>query len=65
MNLVLDNKGMYNAATASAHLLNYLPSFVINNGLNPWAYAHKMMKFLSNLSIRSLKARMRVTNKKG
>ncbi len=45
MNLVLDNKGMYNAATASAHLLNYLPSFVINNGLNPWAYAHKMMKF--------------------
>ena len=45
MDFVFDNPSVYNFATSSAHLLNHLPSFILNNGLNPWAYAHKMMKF--------------------
>lgn len=45
MDMVFDHTSIYNAATASAHLLNYLPSFFVQNGINPWAYGHKMMKF--------------------
>ncbi|MDE6096017.1 MAG: lactate utilization protein [Muribaculaceae bacterium] len=45
MDYVFDNKSVYNTATSCAHIVNNLPSFMVNNGLNPWAYAHKMMKF--------------------
>ncbi|MBD5355606.1 MAG: lactate utilization protein [Bacteroides sp.] len=44
MDLIYDHPSLYNAATACAHFLNGMEPLV-NNGLNPWAYAHKMMKF--------------------
>ena len=42
---VMDKTGVYDMATEHAHLLNVMPSWLLNCGLNPWAAAHKMMKF--------------------
>lgn len=45
MDKVLDNPSLYNKLTGCASVINHLPAFMIENGLNPWAYGHKMMKF--------------------
>lgn len=45
MEMVFESPRLYNAATSMAHLANHLPPFFLNNGINPWAYGHKMMKF--------------------
>lgn len=45
MKFVFDHKGIYNAGTSMAHLVNHIPDAIVNCRLNPWAYGHKMMKF--------------------
>lgn len=45
MEHVFKHPGLYNTATANAHLVNLMPSFLIHNPVNPWAKGHKMMKF--------------------
>jgi L-lactate dehydrogenase complex protein LldF len=36
---------VYNTALKFAPLANYVPSALINCGLNPWSEGHKMMTF--------------------
>lgn len=45
MEKVMGSEKLYNAATGKLHLVNHLPSWLVNCGLNPWAYGHKTMKF--------------------
>lgn len=45
MSFVFGHPAVYNAATSMAHVANHIPESLINCSLNPWAYAHKMMKF--------------------
>ena len=45
MTALYNHSWLYNLATGMASWANILPSFVLNNGLNPWAEGHKMMKF--------------------
>ena len=45
MTVLYNHSWLYNLATGMASWANILPSFVLNNGLNPWAEGHKMMQF--------------------
>lgn len=45
MTALYNHSWLYNLATGMASWANILPSFVLNNGLNPWAEGHKMMQF--------------------
>lgn len=45
MAALFGNPSLYNNLTASAFMLNSMPGFLVNSGINPWAYGHKMMKF--------------------
>ena len=45
MTALYNHSWHYNLATGMASWANILPSFVLNNGLNPWAEGHKMMQF--------------------
>lgn len=45
MEKVMSSEKLYDLATEKAHWLNSLPSWLVDCGLNPWAYGHKMMTF--------------------
>ncbi len=45
LDMVFNHRSLYNAGTSLAHILNSMPSWLLENSLNPWAYGHKMMKF--------------------
>lgn len=45
MTALFGHPALYNLATGFASWANILPSFVMHNGLNPWAEGHTMMKF--------------------
>ena len=45
MKMLFGKSGMYNTAMKFAPMANWVPSFLMNCGLNPWAAGHKMMKF--------------------
>ena len=45
MSFLYGNVGIYNTALKFAPIANYVPSFIMECGLNPWAKGHKMMKF--------------------
>ena len=45
LDMVFNHPSLYNAGTSLAHILNSMPSWLLENSLNPWAYGHKMMKF--------------------
>ena len=45
MSMVFGSTGVYNTALKFAPLANYVPSALINCGLNPWSEGHKMMTF--------------------
>ena len=45
MSMVYGSPGLYNFGTGLAHWANYVPSSLMDCGLNPWAEGHKMMEF--------------------
>ena len=45
MSLLFGSPALYKMATAVSPLANIMPPFLMNNGLNPWAEGHEMMKF--------------------
>ena len=45
MSTLYESPGLYNFGTGIAHWANYVPSPLMNCGLNPWAEGHKMMEF--------------------
>jgi len=45
MSFLFDRPAVYNAALWMSPAVNWLPGFLMNSSLNPWAYGHKMMKF--------------------
>ena len=45
MNVLFGNPALYKMATAVSPLMNLVPDFLKECGLNPWAEGHKMMKF--------------------
>ena len=45
MKMLFGSSAMYNTAMKFAPMANWVPSFMIECGLNPWADGHKMMKF--------------------
>ena len=45
MSFLFGHPAVYKAALWMSPTVNWLPSVLLNNGLNPWAYGHKMMKF--------------------
>ena len=45
MKMLFGSSGLYNTAMKFAPMANWVPSFLIECGLNPWADGHKMMKF--------------------
>ena len=45
MSFLFGHPAVYQAALWMSPTVNWLPSVLLNNGLNPWAYGHKMMKF--------------------
>lgn len=45
MSFLFDRPAVYKAALWMSPAVNWLPAVLLNNGLNPWAYGHKMMKF--------------------
>lgn len=45
MEKVFDNSKVYDFFTSEAHLMNYVPGFLKQSAINPWAYGHKMMTF--------------------
>jgi L-lactate dehydrogenase complex protein LldF len=45
MSFLYGSTGIYNTALKFAPIANYVPSFIMECGLNPWAKGHKMMTF--------------------
>jgi L-lactate dehydrogenase complex protein LldF len=45
MSVLFGSPSLYKMATAVSPLANLIPPFLMNNGLNPWAEGHEMMKF--------------------
>lgn len=45
MSFLYGNAGLYNTALKFAPIANYVPSFLMECSLNPWAKGHKMMTF--------------------
>ena len=45
MSFLYGNTGIYNTALKFAPVANYVPSFILECGINPWAKGHKMMTF--------------------
>ncbi len=45
MSFLFDRPAVYQAALWMSPAVNWLPGVLLNSGLNPWAYGHKMMKF--------------------
>lgn len=45
MKMALGSWTVYNLATSMLPLANYVPSALMESGINPWAYGHKMMHF--------------------
>ena len=45
MSAVYGSPALYNLSTALAHWANYVPSSLMNCGMNPWAEGHEMMEF--------------------
>jgi L-lactate dehydrogenase complex protein LldF len=45
MNVLYGSPTVYKMATAVSPLVNYIPSFIMNSRINPWAEGHEMMKF--------------------
>ena len=45
MSFLYGNAGVYNTALKFAPIANYVPSFLMECSLNPWAKGHKMMTF--------------------
>jgi len=45
MGLLYGSNVLYNIGTSLAHWANYIPSPLLNSGLNPWAEGHTMMEF--------------------
>ena len=48
MKMLFGSSGLYNTAMKFAPMANWVPSFLMESGLNPWADGHKMMKFPRN-----------------
>jgi len=48
MKVLFGSSGIYNTAMKFAPLANYVPSALMNSGVNPWAEGHKMFKFPKN-----------------
>jgi len=45
MALLFNRPGLYTGMLRLAPMVNWMPNAVLNAGLNPWAYGHKMMTF--------------------
>ena len=45
MKMLFGSTALYNTATAVSPLMNILPRFLVECGMNPWAEGHEMMKF--------------------
>jgi len=45
MKVLFGSSGIYNTAMKFAPMANWVPSFLMESAVNPWAYGHKMMKF--------------------
>ena len=45
MSFLFDRPALYKAALWMSPAVNWLPSALIEGGMNPWAYGHRMMKF--------------------
>jgi L-lactate dehydrogenase complex protein LldF len=45
MKMLFGSATLYNTATAISPIMNILPKWLVENGLNPWAEGHEMMKF--------------------
>jgi L-lactate dehydrogenase complex protein LldF len=48
MKVLFGSSGVYNTAMKFAPMANWVPRFMIECGLNPWADGHRMMKFPRN-----------------
>ena len=45
MSLLFNHPKLYTGALRLSPIVNWVPGFVIQSGLNPWAYGHQMMRF--------------------
>jgi L-lactate dehydrogenase complex protein LldF len=45
MSFLFDRPAVYKAALWMSPAVNWLPGVLLNSGMNPWAYGHRMMKF--------------------
>ncbi|MBO4606479.1 MAG: lactate utilization protein, partial [Prevotella sp.] len=45
MKMLFGSSGLYNTAMKFAPMANWVPSFLMESSINPWATGHKMMKF--------------------
>ena len=45
MSFLFNHPALYTSALRLSPIVNWVPGPLINSGLNPWAYGHKMMKF--------------------
>ena len=42
---MFNHTGVYNGALSMAKMMNWMPGWILNSKMNPWAYGHEMMKF--------------------
>ena len=45
MSLLFNHPKLYTSALRLSPIVNWMPGFVVQSSLNPWAYGHQMMKF--------------------
>ena len=45
MSFLFNHPAFYTGALRLSPMVNWVPNALIQSGLNPWAYGHKMMKF--------------------
>ena len=45
MSFIFNRPSLYTRLVGSLHLVRQMPSAIMNNRMNPWAYGHEMMKF--------------------
>ena len=45
MSMLFNHPKLYTSALRLSPIVNWMPGFVMQSALNPWAYGHQMMKF--------------------
>ena len=45
MSMLFNHPKLYTSALRLSPIVNWMPGFVVQSSLNPWAYGHQMMKF--------------------